>query len=112
VIDYEKKILDIVSQYLPSDDWWIFLFGSRAIGNADERADYDIGIFNINHPLSFQVIDNIVSVLEDSDIAFKIDIVDFSKVTENFRAIAGKKVVIWKKPKRQSQPDWLHYKQH
>ncbi len=106
--DIESRIKEIIVDNLLNYDLWVFLFGSRAMGINNDRADFDVGIFSPQGPLPLLNILNIKEKLDLSDIPYLVDVVDFSVVDDNFRKIAGRKVIIWKKMKNQSPPEWMH----
>ncbi|MBF0491185.1 MAG: nucleotidyltransferase domain-containing protein [Deltaproteobacteria bacterium] len=94
----KKQILN----FFKEKDADIFLFGSRAHADSVKKfSDYDIGFFT-EEILSNLEISNLREQLEAFPIAQKIDLVDFSKVDENFKAYALKEVQIWKKKKNNS----------
>ena len=109
---YEKSIKEIIFRHLTDDKWWVFLFGSRTAQINSQRADYDVGLFSQNSSLPLLVMSKIEGELEESNIPYIVDIVDFSKVDDNFKKVAGRKVILWKKPKGQSPPEWMHLVEH
>ncbi len=88
--DFLKKIL---KENLPGDSK-IFLFGSRAVGEQSKSADIDIGV--MSGKLDRKMIFKIKEIIDESFVPFKVDIVDFSKVDENFKKKALRKIVLWK----------------
>jgi uncharacterized protein len=93
----EKKYLDeiksVVLERLKDEPVKVFLFGSRARGNNNQRSDVDIGIVG-------SVDKNVLSLLrekiEDLNVPYKIEIVDFSEVSLAFKEEALKEVIVWK----------------
>jgi predicted nucleotidyltransferase len=86
----KKDILKILSKYLDLSQYKIFFFGSRTRGNADDRADIDIGIEGPKIPAQIKL--EIEEELENLPILYKIDFVDFNNVDEDFKAIAKKHI--------------------
>ena len=70
----------------------VFLFGSRADGTARERSDYDIGILPENE-LKNGELGEIKEELENLPTLYKIDVVDFSNVSENFYTVAMQNII-------------------
>ncbi len=68
----------------------LFLFGSRASGGHDPKADIDIGI-SAAKPVEAKTMVNIKEKLEQIPTLLKIDFVDFSSVSQDFRKIAMQK---------------------
>ena len=60
----------------------VFLFGSRAIGNARERSDFDIGIIG-DEPISLQTFYKIDDFLDSIETLYKIDFVDFNRAASS-----------------------------
>lgn len=92
----EARIL--VLRELPQDKFAVFVFGSRAGINAAESSDLDIGILG-NAPLTLELYCRIKSVLEDSTIPYKVDVVDFYTASQDFKNIALKNISVWNCPK-------------
>ncbi len=88
--DFLKKIL---KENLPGDSK-IFLFGSRAASEQSKSSDIDIGV--MSGKLDRKMIVKIKEIIDESFVPFKVDIVDFSKVDENFKKKALRKIVPWK----------------
>jgi len=84
----KEEILKILSKYLDLSQYKVFFFGSRVKGNADERADIDIGIEGPEIPAYIKL--EIEEELENLPILYKIDFVDFNNVDEDFKKIAKK----------------------
>ena len=69
----------------------VFIFGSRAKGKARKFSDYDIGVTG-KKPLNFKKIAQINEELEESDLPYRVDVVDFSTVSKSFKNIALSKL--------------------
>ena len=86
-----KAVKETVSKYLPKG-YQVFIFGSRAEGRARRWSDIDVGILGEKRvPLSVLGLMN--EELENSSIPLKVDVVDFSRVSKDFREEALKEVV-------------------
>lgn len=90
----EEDIKKILVHYLDPSRYQVFLFGSRAAGRAKKWSDFDIGIWGAQ-PLSLDILGLIKAKLSDSNIPVKVDLVDFSKVSEKFRAVGLKNMKVW-----------------
>ena len=73
----------------------VFLFGSRARDENTTAADIDIGLSS-QQPLDFRLKAKLVDRIENLNIPFKVDLVDFAEVSESFKQEALKKIIIWK----------------
>lgn len=80
-------IKDIVRKHLPSTEYKAFLFGSRVAGNHRKFSDVDLGILG-NKPIPSDVFFNLQQDLEDSDIPYIVELLDFSSVAESFKSKA------------------------
>lgn len=72
----------------------VFLFGSRARGNARPTSDIDIALI-ADEPLAADTLANIREALEESSIPYVVDVVDLSTVDETFRHHALTGAVQW-----------------
>lgn len=89
-----KLIAKIVNDEI-SDDYKLFLFGSRAKENCNEKADIDIGILP-ESPIRSRQMQTIREKLEEIPTLLKIDFVDLTTVSDDFRAVALKNVKVIK----------------
>ena len=87
----EEKIKKIIFQFLNPKDYKVFIFGSRATGKAKKYSDYDIGIVG-KRPVPSAIKVLIEEALEESDLPYNVDIVDFSLVSANFRKVSLSKI--------------------
>jgi len=87
----EKAIGDIIFQFIDPNEHQVFIFGSRATGKARKFSDYDIGIIG-KKPIAWEILSLIDEAFEESDLPFKVDIVDFSLVSDKFRKTALSKI--------------------
>ena len=86
-IQSEVKIKEILFNNIPAKKYRVFMFGSRVKGKNRKFSDFDIGILG-EQEVKLQVLNRIEEELEESDIPYKVDIVDFKKVSEKFRRVA------------------------
>jgi len=93
-LDYLSIAKEIVLGHVDKKRYSVFLFGSRACDNFHSRSDIDIGIIGKStlNPVTFSEIEQ---ALSDCIIPYKIDLIDFSKVSDSFRNEALKNVVYW-----------------
>ena len=93
--DFESVAKKIILQELQNLNCKIFLFGSRATKENHRFSDMDIGIIpgkDFNHRVLYDLKDK----LSDSIVPFKVDIVNFSQVTHDFKEEALKNIIWWK----------------
>lgn len=88
----KSQIKTTVKKYLPSEDYKLFIFGSRATGENRRFSDLDLGILGPKIMPSHVKV-KIEEELENSRIPYKIDVVDFKKVSDEFRKLALRETV-------------------
>ena len=96
--DYIDIVKQIVLKHIPKDNFAVFLFGSRAVGNAKPLSDIDIGIL-WPEPLPTIIKADLESDLEESIVPYKIDLIDFYQVDKDFKKEALNTIQIWNCPK-------------
>lgn len=87
----EKEIKKLIYQFLNPKEYQIFIFGSRATKKTKKYSDYDVGIWG-KKPVPWHILAEIEEVLEESDLPYKVDVVDFSLVSSNFKKVALSKI--------------------
>ena len=81
-----KIIRQILTKYLsPETEIWVF--GSRAKGTARPFSDLDLVINANHHPLSIRVMTQLLDEFEESDLPYKVDIVDWNTVDNEFKTL-------------------------
>ena len=88
----------IILENIPLDKYAVFVFGSRAGEECKSYSDLDVGILG-EEKLSGTLLYRVRNLLEDSTIPYKVDLVDFNNVSNDFKKIALKKIKIWNHPK-------------
>ena len=86
----------IVNDVFKGEDATVILFGSRARGDYLETSDVDIGILP-GREVDKSKIALFRERLENSNIPYKMDVVDLSRASKEFTQVVLKEgVVIWK----------------
>jgi predicted nucleotidyltransferase len=88
-----KKIINIISALIPETK--IYLFGSRARGKHSQHSDIDIAL-DAGKPLPIVLVDELKSIFEATNIMYKIEVVDFYRVSDAMRDSILKERIIWK----------------
>jgi len=92
---YLLRLKELVINFLKDREVKIILFGSRARGQGYPFSDVDIGIVP-----SGELNDKELAILreriEDSNIPYKVEVVNFSEVSKDFKKKALKGAVVWK----------------
>ncbi len=87
-----KTIANIVFRYLDPKKDEVFIFGSRATGTHKKFSDIDIGIKSSNPDLSYKL-SCLEEGFEESNIPYRVDVVNFSKTSKNFKEVAKKEII-------------------
>ena len=88
-----KTILAILERHVPERAVWVF--GSRATGTAKKFSDLDLAIIG-DQPLSLHTQATLSDDFDDSNLPFKVDIVDWATTSDTFKAIILKNKIILK----------------
>ena len=85
----KKEILEIVGDSLDLREYKLFFFGSRAGGGekGDEYSDIDIGVEG-ETIVPAEAMRKIKEKIENLPILYKIEIIDFKDVSEDFYEVA------------------------
>ena len=89
----KQKIIAVISALIPEAR--IYLFGSRARGTNAQYADIDIAL-DAGKELLLIDVDEVKSMLNESNIKYKIDVVDIYQVSDLMRKEILREKVIWK----------------
>lgn len=82
-----KLVKQVVRKYLPDESYQAFIFGSHASGKNRKFSDLDLGIMGPKS-LSPKEYLSIKDDLEESDLPYRIDLIDFTKVSDKFRLVS------------------------
>lgn len=77
---------------LPPGQYQVFLFGSRATRTGNELSDFDIGILG-KKPLPPLLRFRIENEIENLPYLYKFDLVDFARVSEDFKKTALSNII-------------------
>jgi predicted nucleotidyltransferase len=90
MLDLTDRELDevrrILAQYLPSRT--VFAFGSRAAGTSRRTSDLDLAVEGAE-PLSLDERVLIREAFEESWLSFRVDVIEWSRCSEEFKRLAG-----------------------
>jgi predicted nucleotidyltransferase len=75
----------------------VWIFGSRALGTAKKASDLDLAIVGEN-PLDPLTLANLNNAFSESDLPYKVDVIDFSTVSDGFRTIIQNQHIVLKDP--------------
>ena len=81
----------ILQTIVPHYEVWVF--GSRAKGTAKPYSDLDLAVITAE-PLDLQTHADLVDAFSESDLPWKVDIVDWATTSDNFRKIILQKYLV------------------
>lgn len=91
--DHADIVHKILEKFVPDNAVWVF--GSRAKWLAKEYSDLDLCIIS-DTPLPFVTLGLLDEALEDSDLPYKVDIVDWATTSPEFRKIIVRDKIVFK----------------
>ncbi len=92
---YIEKLKQLTLASLEGEKVKVFLFGSRARQEHCRTSDVDIGLIPFGE-LNKRKLLFLKDKVEELNIPYKVEIVDFSQVSADFKKEATKGAVVWK----------------
>ncbi|MCY4646666.1 MAG: restriction endonuclease subunit S [Gammaproteobacteria bacterium] len=93
--DHWAIVRDALRRHVPDRE--VLAFGSRATWTAKDYSDLDLAIMG-GEPLSLSAVSALDEALVESDLPFRVDIVDWARIDEGFRAIIRRHAVTVQAP--------------
>lgn len=90
-----EKLKEVFLRFLKDEDVKVVLFGSRARGEFVNTSDVDVGII-MGKGADRKKLILLREYIDRLNIPYKVEIVDFSTVSDEFKRMALKEAVIWK----------------
>lgn len=90
-----QTIQNILRQYLPDTEVWAF--GSRIKGNAKRYSDLDLAVIT-TRSLALATQSHLAKAFSESDLPWRVDIVDWASATEQFKQVILQDYAIIKNP--------------
>lgn len=91
-IDVDSKYLDLIDkilkQIVPTKEVWAF--GSRVNWTAGKQSDLDLAVFDAT-PSKIQ---ELKEAFDESDLLFRVDVIDWNQIPDSFRENIQKKYVV------------------
>ena len=85
--DHWEIVRRILQTHVPYAEVWVF--GSRATGKAKPFSDLDIAIIT-TQPLPLDVSASLHDDFSESDLPYKVDVVDWATTSASFRTIIAR----------------------
>jgi predicted nucleotidyltransferase len=82
--DHLEIVREILKRHVPDRAVWAF--GSRVAGTAKDTSDLDLAIAG-DQPLDFGTLASLRDDFSDSNLPYRVDVVDWATVSEPFRRI-------------------------
>lgn len=86
-----ERVLAILDRHLPGRE--VRAFGSRVAGKAKPFSDLDLAVLGAD-PLSAVVMADMREAFRESDLPFKVDVVDWATTKDSFRRIIERNFVL------------------
>jgi predicted nucleotidyltransferase len=103
MLHIEPRHMEIVKSILSKYPYGFYAFGSRAKGNEKKFSDLDLCFFE---DIPFRDLSTIATDFEESDLPFKVDVVNWNKCQESFQdLITGDLVCIQESKLNNHIPD-------
>jgi predicted nucleotidyltransferase len=80
----QQLLKEVFQRYVPGAEVWVF--GSRVSGPVKPSSDLDIALYS-TAPISLQTLAILADVLSELPLPFRVDCVDVSSVSPEFRVI-------------------------
>ncbi len=94
-IDHLEKLKKVLLSFLKDEDVKVVLFGSRARGDFVNTSDVDIGII-AEKGFDRKKLILLREYIDELNIPYKVEIVDFSSVSREFKQNTLKEAKVWK----------------
>ena len=85
-----KLVHQVLKQCIPGIE--VRAFGSRANNTAKPHSDLDLALMTAQ-PLTLQQGALLTEAFEESDLPFKVDIIDWATISEGFRKVIKRSLV-------------------
>lgn len=83
-LEHLAEVRRILAAHVPAREVWAF--GSRVTGKAKPFSDLDLAVMG-DEPLDFRLLGALKDAFAESNLPFRVDVVEWATTGENFRAI-------------------------
>ncbi len=87
--NYLRQLRQIVARHVDVSRHQPIIFGSRAVGTAQRYSDIDLGFLG-EEPVDPRAMLRIIDELEEPDLPYRVDVVDFAGSDPDFKSSALK----------------------
>ncbi|MFN0071919.1 MAG: nucleotidyltransferase family protein [Chloroflexota bacterium] len=99
--DHWEIIRTILNEHVPQYDVWAF--GSRARGSAKTYSDLDLAVIT-DTSLALALSAKLADAFSESDLPYKVDVVDWATASDSFREIIQRDAVAVQKGSTSQAP--------
>ena len=85
-------IINILKTYIKKGK--VYAFGSRFKHNNRKFSDFDIAV-DIGEKLSFEFLNILKDAFEESDLPYRVDIIDYNNISNKFKNIVDMKMKLF-----------------
>ena len=89
-----ETVREILAEHIP--EYEVLAFGSRVAWTARQYSDLDLAVMT-EEPLDIMRMADLKEAFAESDLPFRVDIVDWASTSENFRKIIEKECIVVQK---------------
>jgi len=86
-----NRVKEILAEHAPDCDVWVF--GSRATGNAARYSDLDLALMG-EEQIERRRLNLLELAFENSDLPFRVDILDWRRLSPEFQSVIAKDRVL------------------
>lgn len=79
-----KMVCDVLLEHIPEREVWAF--GSRVNGKARSYSDLDL-VIRGEQALPTRTMNRLVEAFQESELAIRVDVLDWSALSESFRQV-------------------------
>lgn len=101
--EYLSTVKDILQQLVP--EYEVRVFGSRYKWLATTSSDLDLAVVGTEQ-LSARLLSNLQDAFADSDLPFKVDVLDWQALSDEFKAVIEKGYEVIQKPSKKLPEGW------
>ncbi len=94
ILPYKNALISAIKKHIPVGE--IYLFGSRAMGTARLHSDIDL-VIKGDGSIDEHLLNLVANDINDLNIPFFVDIVDYHAVYDGMRLFIDKTGVLWSK---------------
>lgn len=92
----QEIIFRILQDHVP--DCCVWAFGSRATCTAKDYSDLDLAIVG-KEKLTDKTLADLKEAFQESDLPFRVDVLDWNGISKEFRQVIEKKYVVIQTPR-------------